>query len=129
MRQLSRESRYWDSMRSARSRASRGWATRARGRRSRRTRHRSTTPTCGWRRSTAGQASDPDDPKRAAALRALTADRNRTDPRRRDPALGRLHRTEDLDLLEATKDPDPNVVVFATEGIDETKAFTAPSSR
>ncbi len=78
----------------------------------------------GW------EASAPGDPKLAASLRTLTADLNRSVRLEAIQMLGRLHRTEDLDLLESlTKDPDPNVVVFAQDGIDETKAFTAPASR
>ncbi len=78
----------------------------------------------GW------EASAPGDPKLAASLRTLTSDLNRSVRIAAIQKLGKLHRAEDLVLLEAlTKDPDPNVVVFAQDGIDETKAFTAPASR
>ena len=78
----------------------------------------------GW------EASAPGDPKLAATLRTLTTDLNRSVRLDAIQRLGKLHRAEDLDLLEAlTKDPDPNVVVFAKDGIDETKAFSAPTSR
>jgi len=76
----------------------------------------------GW------EASAPGDPKLAASLRTLTSDLNRNVRLDAIQRLGKLHRTGDLDLLEAlTKDPDPNVVVFAQDGIDETKSFTAPA--
>ena len=39
--------------------------------------------------------------------------------------IGKLHRAEDRSLLEALqKDPDPTVVVFATDGVDELRSFT-----
>jgi aminopeptidase N len=67
----------------------------------------------------------PDDPRLAAALRELTSDRNRGVRLAAIQKLGKLHRTEDRALLEALqKDPDPNVVVYATDGIDELKSFT-----
>ena len=62
----------------------------------------------------------PEDPNFAASLRKLTSDRNRTVRLAAIQKLGKLHRAEDLALLEALqKDPDPNVVVYATDGIDE----------
>jgi HEAT repeat protein len=78
----------------------------------------------GW------EGAAPNDPKLAASLRALTSDRNRNVRLTAIQKLGKLHRAEDLPLLEAlTKDPDPNVVVFAKDGIEETKAFTAAPAR
>ncbi len=78
----------------------------------------------GW------ESAAPDDPKFASSLRTLTADLNRNVRLAAIQKLGKLHRTEDVALLEKlTKDPDPNVVVFAKDGIDETKAFTAAASR
>ena len=75
----------------------------------------------GW------EAAAPGDSKLGASLRTLTADRNRSVRLAAIQKLAKLHRTEDLALLEAlTKDPDPNVIVFAKDGIDETKAFVAP---
>ena len=76
----------------------------------------------GW------QAAAPEDPKLAAALRGLTADRNRSVRLAAIQALGKLHREEDRSVLEALqKDPDPNVVVFATDGIGELDAFAKAS--
>jgi aminopeptidase N len=73
----------------------------------------------GW------EASAPDDPKFAAALRELTSDRNRGVRLAAIQKLGKLHRKDDLALLETLqKDPDPNVVVYATDGVDELKSFT-----
>ncbi len=73
-------------------------------------------------------AAAPGDPKLAATLRTLASDRNRNVRLAAIQGLGKLHRTEDLAFLEAlTKDPDPNVVVYAKDGIEETKAFTAPA--
>ena len=44
-------------------------------------------------------------------------------------AIGKLHRAEDRALLEALqKDPDPTVVVFATDGVDELDSFTEPGA-
>ena len=43
--------------------------------------------------------------------------------------IGKLHRAEDRALLEALqKDPDPTVVVFATDGVDELRSFTEPGA-
>ena len=71
----------------------------------------------------------PEDPAFAADLRRLTSDRNRTVRLAAIQKLGKLHRAEDRALLEALlKDPDPNVVVYATDGLDELKAF-APASQ
>ncbi len=73
----------------------------------------------------AWESAAPEDPNFAASLRKLTSDRNRTVRLAAIQKLGKLHRTEDLALLEALqKDPDPNVVVFATDGIDELRSFT-----
>ncbi len=78
----------------------------------------------GW------EGAAPGDPELAARLRTFTSDRNRNVRLAAIQALGRLHRSEDLALLEVlTRDPDPNVVQFATDGIEETKAFTAPPAR
>jgi aminopeptidase N len=73
----------------------------------------------------AWEAAAPEDPNFATTLRALTSDRNRTVRLSAIQKLGKLHRAEDLPLLEALqKDPDPSVVVFATDGIDELRGFT-----
>ncbi len=78
----------------------------------------------GW------EASAPGDPKLAATLRTLTSDRNRNVRLAAIQGLGKLHRAEDLAILEAlTKDPDPNVSQFAKDGIEETKSFTAPPAQ
>ena len=72
----------------------------------------------------------PDDPKYAAALRDLTSDRNRGVRLAAIQKLGKLHRADDLALLQALqKDPDPNVVVYATDGIDELQSFTKASNQ
>jgi HEAT repeat protein len=76
----------------------------------------------GW------EAAAPEDPEFAAALRRLTSDRNRTVRLTAIQKLGKLHLAEDRRLLEALqKDPDPNVVVFATDGLDERNAFAKAS--
>ena len=55
----------------------------------------------------------PNDPNLAANLRTLTADRNRSVRLAAIQGIGKLHRTEDRALLEALqKDPDPTVVVL-----------------
>ncbi len=72
----------------------------------------------GW------EGAAPEDPAFAADLRRLTSDRNRSVRLAAIQKLGKLHRAEDLPLLEALqKDPDPSVVVFATDGIDEYRSF------
>jgi aminopeptidase N len=78
----------------------------------------------------AWQASAPEDPNLASSLRQLTSDRNRTVRLAAIQALGTLHRAEDQALLEALlKDPDPSVVVFATDGIDELRSFAKSATR
>ena len=70
----------------------------------------------------------PDDPKLAASLRELASDRNRTVRLAAIQKLGKLHREEDRAFLEALlTDPDPNVVVYATDGLDELKSFAPPN--
>jgi HEAT repeat protein len=72
----------------------------------------------GW------EAAGPEDPKLAAALRDLTSDRNRSVRLAAIQKLGKLHRTGDRPLLEAlAKDPDPNVVQFANDGLEELDGF------
>jgi aminopeptidase N len=72
----------------------------------------------GW------ETAAPEDPAFAADLRRLTSDRNRTVRLTAIQKLGKLHRAEDRALLEELlKDPDPNVVVYATDGLDELKSF------
>jgi aminopeptidase N len=73
----------------------------------------------GW------ETAAPEDPELAATLRRLASDRNRTVRLAAIQRLGKLHRAEDRELLETLlKDPDPNVVVYATDGLDELKSFT-----
>jgi HEAT repeat protein len=75
----------------------------------------------GW------EAAAPEDPRLAARLRALTSDRNRTVRLAAIQKLGKLHLEQDRPLLEKlTADPDPNVSQFAKDGIEETAAFTVP---
>jgi len=72
----------------------------------------------GW------ESAAPEDPKLAAKLRALTSDRNRSVRLAAIQQLGKLHRQEDVALLQSlTKEPDPTVAQFAREGIEETQSF------
>ena len=78
----------------------------------------------------AWEATAPEDPNFAASLpKADPSDRTRTVRLAAIQKLGKLHRTEDLAMLEALqKDPDPSVVVFATDGIDELRSFAKTAS-
>ncbi len=68
--------------------------------------------------------SAPDDPKLAEALRRLTADRNRTIREDAVKRLGALHHESDLPLLrELAGDPDPTIAFFAKEGVEDTEKF------
>jgi len=70
-------------------------------------------------------AAAPNDPNLAANLRTLASDRNRSVRLAAIQGIGKLHRAEDRALLEALqKDPDPTVAVFATDGVDELRSFT-----
>jgi aminopeptidase N len=72
----------------------------------------------GW------ESAAPEDPKLSAKLRALTSDRNRTVRLAAIQQLGKLHRQEDVALLQSlTKEPDPTVAQYAREGIEETQSF------
>jgi HEAT repeat protein len=78
----------------------------------------------GW------EAAAPEDPRLAERLRRLTSDRNRTVRLAAIQKLGKLHREVDLPLLEAlSKEPDPSVAQFARDGIEEIKAFTGSDPR
>jgi aminopeptidase N len=68
--------------------------------------------------------ASPDDPKLDDRLRTLTADRNRTVREDAVKRLGELHHESDLPLLrELSGDPDPTIAQFAREGVDGTEAF------
>ena len=70
-------------------------------------------------------AAAPDDPKLAERLRALTNDRNRQIRENAVERLGALHRESDIALLrELSTDPDPTVAEFARAAIEETEGFT-----
>ena len=72
----------------------------------------------GW------SAAAPDDPRLAARLRELTADRNRTIREDAVKGLAALHHESDLALLrELEGDPDPTIAQFAKEGAEETEKF------
>jgi aminopeptidase N len=69
-------------------------------------------------------AAAPDDPKLAERLRQLTGDRNRTIRENAVQRLGALHHESDLVLLrELSGDPDPTIAEFGREGIEGTEAF------
>jgi aminopeptidase N len=73
----------------------------------------------GW------MAASPNDPRLAEKLRALTADRNRTVREKAIPALGKLHHASDLPLFEKlAEDPDPTAASYARDAIEEIEAFT-----
>jgi len=72
----------------------------------------------GW------ESAAPEDPKLAAKLRSLTSDRNRSVRLAAIQKLGKLHRQEDVAMLETlAKEPDPTVAQYAREGIEETESF------
>ncbi|MFY9552139.1 MAG: hypothetical protein WAU32_13385, partial [Thermoanaerobaculia bacterium] len=69
-------------------------------------------------------AAAPEDPSLAGRLRTLTSDRNRSVRLDAIQKLGKLHRAEDVELLESlTRDPDANVSQFAKDGIEELRQF------
>jgi len=69
-------------------------------------------------------AAAPDDPKLAEKLRQLAHDRNRTIRENAVQRLGALHHESDLALLrELSGDPDPTIAQFAREGVEGTEAF------
>jgi aminopeptidase N len=66
----------------------------------------------------------PDDPRLAEALRRLSSDRNRTIRVDAVKRLGALHHEADLPLLrELAGDPDPTIAFFANEGVEGTEKF------
>ena len=72
----------------------------------------------GW------EAAAPEDPRLADRLRKLTSDRNRSVRLAAIQKLGKLHHESDLPLLERLAgEPDSSVAQFAREGIEETRAF------
>jgi aminopeptidase N len=78
----------------------------------------------GW------EGAAPEDPKLAASLRKLTSDRNRSVRLAAIQKLGKLHHEEDLPLLESlTTDPDPDVAQFAKDAVEETRAFVVSDPR
>jgi HEAT repeat protein len=65
-----------------------------------------------------------DDPRLAEALRRLSSDRNRTIRVDAVKRLGALHHEADLPLLrELAGDPDPTIAFFANEGVEGTEKF------
>jgi aminopeptidase N len=69
-------------------------------------------------------AAVPDDPKLAEKLRALTNDRNRSIREDAVKRLGAMHREADLELLRTLSgDPDPTIAFFAKDGVEETEKF------
>ncbi len=125
-RQLSRESRYWDSVRlgALAGLAELGDPSLAP------TFEKFTAPEyvgevratalAGWLRAA------PNDPRLAAALRGLSRDRNRQIRQMAIEKLASLHHAADADSLRslADSDPDPNVAAIAREGLEEIEAFT-----
>lgn len=71
-------------------------------------------------------AAAPDDPKLAERLRKLTNDRNRQVRENAVQRVGALHHESDLPLLrELSGDPDPTIAHFAREGIEAISLFVA----
>ncbi len=69
-------------------------------------------------------ASAPDDPKLAQSLRTLTSDRNRSIREDAVKRLAALHHESDLALLrELESDPDPTIAYDAKSGVEETEGF------
>jgi HEAT repeat protein len=123
-RQLSRPSRYWDSIRIS--------ALQGLGKLSDRTlaplfdsyvdpkyvQEVRAAAIAGWAVAT------PEDPKLAERLRAFTNDRNRQIRENAVERLGALHHEADLALLrELSGDPDPTVAEFARAAVEETEGF------
>ena len=73
----------------------------------------------GWR------GASPDDPRLAERLRKFTSDRNRQIREDAIRRLSDLHHAEDLKLFrELSKDPDPTVAELGREAIEEIETFT-----
>jgi HEAT repeat protein len=69
-------------------------------------------------------AAAPEDPKLAETLRTLTNDRNRGVREDAVKKLASLHHQSDVALLrELANDPDPTIAYFAKDGADETEKF------
>jgi HEAT repeat protein len=72
----------------------------------------------GW-----GKAA-PGDPRLAERLRQFTSDRNRNVRQEAIHRLGELHHESDLPLFQKLAlDPDPSIAEFARESIEEIEAF------
>jgi HEAT repeat protein len=68
--------------------------------------------------------SAPDDPRLTETLRRLTSDRNRNIREDAVKRLGAQHHESDLPLLrELAVDPDPTIAYFAKEGVEDTEKF------
>ncbi len=69
-------------------------------------------------------AAAPDDPKLAERLRLFTGDRNRSIREDAIRRLGALHHEADLPLLRQLRgDPDPTVAELSRAAVEETEAF------
>ena len=78
----------------------------------------------GW------EAAAPDDPKLAETFRRFTSDRNRQIREDAVRKVGERHGAQDLTLLrKLSEDPDPTVADYAREGIEETQHFTGAEAK
>jgi len=69
----------------------------------------------------------PDDPRLAGQLRQFTSGRNRQIREDAIRRLAALHHEEDLPLFrKLASDPDPDIAQFGQDGIDEIEAFVRP---
>jgi aminopeptidase N len=74
----------------------------------------------------AWEAAAPEDPRLAAALRTLVSDRNRSVRLAAIQKLGKFHDAADASVFESlSKDPDPNAAQYAKDALEEARSFAA----
>ncbi len=78
----------------------------------------------------AWEASSPGDPRLAERLRQFTSDRNRQIREDAIHRLAALHHESDLPLFrKLTEDPDPTVAQYGREALDDLDAFVAGAAK